>query len=290
MVHFGHSQVSVGESCLHVVEAGARDGAPFLFLHGWPESWCAWQPVMTLASQSVRAIAVDLPGIGASTGDATDGSKGALATKVHDLIAVLGLQGVTLVGQDVGGMVVYAYLRRYRDLRRAVIMDVVLPGIDPWESVIRNPHIWHFAFHAVPSLPERLVEGRQAEYFRFFYDALSFDRAKIPPEARSAYVDAYATDAALTAGFNWYRTFPRDAEENRGASADDDATPLLYLRGARETGEIREYVDGLRAAGARALHHGVVPEAGHFAHEEAPEATWRLLEEFRTRSERGGRS
>jgi pimeloyl-ACP methyl ester carboxylesterase len=146
-----------------------------------------------------------------------------------------------------------------------------------------QPHIWHFAFHAIPALPERLVQGRQAEYFRFFYDALSFDRAKILPADRSAYVDAYAADAALTAGFNWYRTFPRDAEENRGASAGDGATPLLYLRGARETGEMREYVDGLRAAGVGAIQHGVVPEAGHFAHEEAPEATWRLLDELGTR-------
>jgi pimeloyl-ACP methyl ester carboxylesterase len=235
---------------------------------------------MALAGHDIRAIAIDLPGIGGSTGDATDGSKHELATKVHDLIATLHLQEVTLVGQDVGGMVVYAYLQTHGDLRSAVIMDVVLPGIDPWDEVIRNPYIWHFALHAVRSLPERLVQGRQAEYFRFFYDTLAFDPTKITPEARASYVDAYSTDAALTAGFNWYRTFARDAEENRTGSGHASTTPLLYLRGEHETGDIRAYVDGLRAAGASLMEHRVVPAAGHFAHEEAPEATWQLLAEF----------
>jgi pimeloyl-ACP methyl ester carboxylesterase len=34
-----HPQVTVGGSSLHVVEIGDPEAAPFLFLHGWPESW-----------------------------------------------------------------------------------------------------------------------------------------------------------------------------------------------------------------------------------------------------------
>jgi pimeloyl-ACP methyl ester carboxylesterase len=45
----------------------------------------------------------------------------------------LGLQDVTLVGQDVGGMVAYAYARTY-ELARVVIADVVIPGVDPWDG------------------------------------------------------------------------------------------------------------------------------------------------------------
>ena len=50
------------------------------------------------------------------------------------------------------------------------MMDVVVPGLGPWEQVIRNPYLWHFAFHSIPALPERLVQGHQAEYFGYFYD------------------------------------------------------------------------------------------------------------------------
>jgi pimeloyl-ACP methyl ester carboxylesterase len=277
---FRHQQVTLGGSSIHVVEAGDAHAPPFLFLHGWPESWRAWQPVMALASRQVRAIAIDLPGIGESTGDATDGSKRQLADKVHELISKMGLRDVTLVGQDIGAMIVYAYVRGHEDIRRAVIMDVVVPGVEPWEAVIHNPHIWHFALHAVASLPERLVAGRQADYFRFFYDTLSCDASKITPKARAAYAEAYASEAALHAGFNWYRAFTEDAKDNQRTSGRELTTPLLYVRGDHESGKIADYVDGLTAAGARSLEHVVIPSAGHFTQEEAPDATWRAIGRF----------
>jgi pimeloyl-ACP methyl ester carboxylesterase len=177
---FRHSQVTAYGSSLHVVEAGDPEAAPFMFLHGWPESWSSWRQVMALASQQVRAVAIDLPGVGQSTGNPTDGSKQQLAATIHELVGELGLEDLTLVGQDVGGMIAYSYLRAFQDLTRAVIMDVAVPGVGPWEEVLRNPYIWHFAFHSIPGLPERLVKGRQDEYFDFFYDVLSADPAKIP--------------------------------------------------------------------------------------------------------------
>lgn len=276
---FRHSQVTAGGSSLHVVEAGDPEAAPFVFLHGWPESWSSWRQVMALASQQVRAVAIDLPGVGQSTGNPTDGSKQQLSETVHELVEELGLEDLTLVGQDVGGMIAYSYLRAFQDLTRAVIMDVVVPGVGPWEEVLRNPYIWHFAFHSIPGLPERLVQGRQHEYFDFFYDVLSADPAKIPPEARADYVQAYSSDAALTAGFSWYRAFAQDAAANKQAS-QDVATPVLYLRGEKESGQIADYLNGFQAAGLTQLTHGLVPGAGHFTQDEAPAETWRLIASF----------
>jgi pimeloyl-ACP methyl ester carboxylesterase len=278
---FRHSQVAVAGSSLHVVELGDPEAVPFLFLHGWPESWRSWSQVMRLASRRVRAIAIDLPGIGESTGNPTDGSKRQLAATVHGLVESMGLRDLTLVGQDVGGMVTYSYLREFPDFKQAVIMDVVIPGVDPWDQVLRNPYLWHFAFHSIPKLPERLVQGRQGEYFDYFYGAISADPTQITGEARAAYAQAYATDSALTAGFNWYRMFPQDAEANQGASSQAQVTtPLLYLRGEREGGEISDYLDGFRSVGLAHVDHALVPNAGHFTQEEAPEHTWRLIAEF----------
>lgn len=87
---FRHSTVTAGDASLHVVEAGDAQADPVLFLHGWPQSWRAWQPVMQLASQRVHAIAIDLPGIGESTGEATDGTKRAVAARVHALVEAMG--------------------------------------------------------------------------------------------------------------------------------------------------------------------------------------------------------
>jgi pimeloyl-ACP methyl ester carboxylesterase len=282
---FRHRQVTVGDTRIHVVEAGDPQARPVVFLHGWPESSRTWEQVMAVAAGAagqVRAIAIDLPGVGESTGAATDGSKGQLASTVHQFLSAMGLTGVTLVGHDIGGMVVYAYLRRYQDLGRAVIMDVPVPGVPPWEEFVREPYLWHFALHSVADLPERLVQGRQREYFDYFYNVLSADPAKITGAARRAYEAAYATDSALTAGFSWYRAFGRDADDNRRASDGPRVTtPLLYLRGEQERGaEIGVYAEGFRAAGVTHVERGIVAGAGHFTPEEAPEEAWRLIADF----------
>ncbi|GAA1284574.1 alpha/beta hydrolase [Planotetraspora silvatica] len=280
-IELRHSRVDVGDCTLHVVEAGDPHGRPYLFLHGWPESWRTWTEVMALAGRDSRAIAIDLPGVGESTATAGGGGKRALAEKVHELIQALGLTDVTLVGHDAGGMVAYAFLRRYPQIARVVIMNTVIPGVEPWTEVIRNPHIWHFGLHNVPALPETLVRGHQADYFAYFYDVLSVDPSKITAESRAAHAAAYASDASLTAGFDLYRAFAQDARDNAAASAAVH-TPVLYLRGGSEGGDIATYAAGFRAAGVEDLTTALVPDAGHFAQEEAAAEVWRLIHGFAT--------
>ncbi|WP_045705266.1 alpha/beta fold hydrolase [Streptomyces rubellomurinus] len=282
-----HSHLPVDGRTLHVVESGDPAGRPYLFLHGWPESWRTWLGVMAAAPDGVRTIAVDLPGIGGSVGAVDGGSKRALAAAVHALVRELGLADAALIGHDAGGMAAYAYLRRYREagdrerVGRVVIMNTVIPGVPPWEDVLRNPYIWHFGLHAVPDLPETLVQGRQAVYFDYFYDVLSADPRRITAESRAAHAAAYGSPAALTAGFDLYRAFAQDARDNAAsAEAGPVETPLLYVRGDREGGDLRAYAQGFREAGVRRLTTAVVADAGHFAQEEQPAEVWRLIAEF----------
>lgn len=105
---FRHSQVTVGNSLMHVVECGSPQASLILFLHGWPESWEGWRSVMRLAGNSHRAIAIDLPGVGGSICDGSDGTKRQMVSTIHELIVKMGLKDIVPVGQDVGGMVVYS--------------------------------------------------------------------------------------------------------------------------------------------------------------------------------------
>lgn len=268
---------------MHLVEAGDPDGAPVLFLHGWPQDWHAWRQVMAAAPRGVRALAIDLPGTGGSTGDATDGSKAQIAALVHQLAGSLGLSDLTLAGHDAGAMVVYAYLRSF-GLRRAVMMDAPAPGVDPWAQLAANPRLWHFAFHTVPGLPERLVQGRQRDYFDFFFNAFARTPAAITEEARAAYARAYASDAALSAGFSWYRTFPLDEAANQAAAQKGPArTPLLYLGADGPGGGSPAVLECFRAAGLTSVEQAAVPGAGHFLPEEAPGQVWQLISGFMSR-------
>ena len=283
---FRHDHIDVGAERIHMIEAGDPTGPPVVFLHGFPESWYEWRPVMALAAtQGFRAVALDLPGVGDSfSPDGTPRTKARIADTVHAVVGDLGLHDVTLIGHDIGGMVVYAYLRAYTDITRAVIMDIVIPGVPPWEDFIRQPFLWHFALHAAPKLPERLIQGRQADYFDYFFDVLAADPTKTDDHARPVYAAAYDTDDQLAAALGWFRAFPQDAQHNRDAASGTTVeTPLLYLRGEKErSGHIDTYVEGLRSAGLTHVEPALVPGAGHFTQEEAPKATWDLIRRFIT--------
>ncbi|MFI5935584.1 alpha/beta hydrolase [Actinoplanes sp. NPDC051494] len=328
---FQHSQVPVRGSSLHVVEAGPKDGPAYLLLHGWPQSWFAWRGVMAAGAEAgARMIAVDLPGIGESTGDPTDGSKSALAAVILDLVPALGLDRPVLVGHDCGGMIAWACLQAGAvpitaglspaDLlgteppadptpaglspagllgteppadtpapanttppepataepgpfRRVVIMDTVVPGLEPWDEVVARPYVWHFAFHAIPGLPETMVAGRERPYFDYFFDVLSPDPARIPEEARAAAVAAYQRPESLAAGFSWYQKLSEDAAAATTSGQRID-TPLRYLRGGNDDGELTPYLEGFRRAGVADVQGALIPGAGHFSPEEDPAAVW----------------
>jgi pimeloyl-ACP methyl ester carboxylesterase len=279
---FRHRQLNVDGLYIHAAEAGTAGQPAVFFLHGWPESWAAFQRVMAALSTDFHAIAMDLPGVAGSVTPPPWSDKRTLATYVRGVMEQLALDDVVLVGHDVGGMIVYAYLRASLGrVKRAVIMNTAIPGVDPWAEVKRNPHIWHFAFHAIPGLPETLVAGHQSAYFDFFYDRLSATRDGVNEEQRDTYVDAYARTSALRAGFDWYRAFDQDEQDNSAASGRPDDTPLLYLRGERDPGlGLEQYLGGLKAAGMTDVRGGVIKGSGHFAPDEQPDRVAAAVREF----------
>ena len=266
---------------IHAVDCGDVSRPALLFLHGWPQDGSAFRRVMAALGDTHHAVAIDLPGVGRSIGRLPSNDKRSIANCVRQVIAALGLRRPTLVGHDVGAQVVFAFLRGGADaLSAAVMMNIVVPGIEPWSQVVRNPHIFHFAFHAVPELPELLVSGHEARYFDYFFDALSRHRDGVGRDARRAYAAAYARADALSTGFDWYRAFAQDEKDNQQGFGRAVRTPVLYLRGQHERGDIAEYLKGLRDAGLRNVHGELIAESGHFAPDEAPAAVAAAIRRF----------
>jgi pimeloyl-ACP methyl ester carboxylesterase len=63
--------------------------------------------------RDIHAIAIDLPGVGASRGVTTANDKRTLARCIRGAVEGLGLRQVVLAGHDIGGMIAYAYVAAY---------------------------------------------------------------------------------------------------------------------------------------------------------------------------------
>ena len=173
-------------------------------------------------------------------------------------------------------MIAYSYLRQYVDAAQVVIMDTVIPGVDPWPEVLRNPYIWHFALHAIPALPETLVQGRQAEYFDFFFDVLSADPSKITPQARAEYVAAYRPSRADRGVRLLPGVCPGRQDNPRPVRPPWIPRCSTCARTRRrQHHELRRRVPRCRG---QACTTALVPNAGHFT-QEAPAAIWRLIKD-----------
>jgi pimeloyl-ACP methyl ester carboxylesterase len=238
-----HTTIEVEKGKIHIIRFGSPSNPAILFLHGWPENWRPFERVMELARKTHFAVAIDLPGVGNSVFPDAPFLKVDIAKLVHEIVIQMGLNDLTIIGRDVGGQVAFSYLYEYpNELKAAVILDVVIPGLNPWDEVLRNPYLWNFAFYSIPTLPEKLVAGKEKEYFEFFYNAIAAHPERITSQAKDGYIHAYSSPDSLTTGFNWYRGFSEDSKYNRKLIElrRKIVTPVLYMRGDRSGGNIEQ--------------------------------------------------
>src|SRR5450631_4246144 len=167
---FASETATVNGATLHYVRGG--EGPPIILIHGFPQDWFEYQAIMPRLAKQFTVVAVDLRGIGGSAATAGGYDAANMAEDLHQLAEHLHLEHVYVVGHDIGGMVAYAFARRYPETSRGVMMlDAPLPGLGPWDAVKANRITWHINFQQTPDLPEQLLAGREAIYLRHFLDS-----------------------------------------------------------------------------------------------------------------------
>lgn len=87
---------------VNYVEVGS--GQPILFLHGISGCWQNWLENLPRFGADHRAIALDLPGFGASPMPSWSIEMSAYARLIGDFCEKLGIAGATLVGNSMGGL------------------------------------------------------------------------------------------------------------------------------------------------------------------------------------------
>ena len=272
---FRELKIAANGTKLHTRVGGS--GSVVVLLHGYGETGDMWVAL----ARATRGRSYDCRSRLARYGTLRQaGRRLRKKTQGGDIAGVLDaleIETAALVTHDIGNMVGYAFAAQYCDrVMRFVLIDAPLPGVGPWEEILKNPLLWHFRFGG-PDM-ERLVAGRERIYLDRFWNEFSADPSRFSETARRHYARLYARPGAMHAGFAQFAAFDQDAADNKAfVAAGKLRVPVLALGGERSFGATMAAI--MRFA-ASDVEEGIVPNSGHWIMEENPQATISLVRGF----------
>jgi pimeloyl-ACP methyl ester carboxylesterase len=258
------------------VRVGGR-GPAVVLLHGYGETGDMWAPLAARLAPDHTVIAPDLRGMGLSDHPPGGYDKKNQGRDIAGVLDALNVDKVDLVTHDIGNMVGFAFTAEQRErVTKFVLMDAPVPGVGPWEEILKNPLLWHFRFGG-PDM-ERLVEGRERIYLDRFWNEFSADPKNFDEASREHYAKLYARPGAMHSGFEQFHAFDQDALDNQAFLAQGPLTmPILAIGGEKSFGPTMAVV--MRAA-ATNVQAAIVPRAGHWLMEENPADTVAAVMDF----------
>ena len=273
---FRHCFTTIDDVQMHYVIGG--DGPQVMvLLHGWPHSWFVYREIMPLLLPGRTVIAIDLPGMGDSTGNPSSMARKVLATYVHRLLDRLGYrENVQVVAHDFGVGVAYALAAQYREqVAGLFLMDFPLVGKN-LKFADFAPFSWHFSFNLQHPLAEELVTGRVETFLSSLFSPSPSGATPASDAELAEYVRVFSRPQVLHAGFELYRAWYQDEADN----TEFQETPLtIPVRMLTTVGFAPITLPALQDAAPQAIG-STVHGAGHHLVHEAPDHVLAEIDDF----------
>src|SRR6516225_6992348 len=252
------------------------NGRPVMLIHGYAENSDSWAPLAADLMRDHTVVVPDLRGIGKSSKPEGGYDKKTEAKDIRAVVTILGFDKTSVVAHDIGNMVAYAYVAMYPDrVDRLVVMDAPIPGIEPWNTILLNPGVWHSNFHGPDA--ERLVAGRERIYFDRIWNDFTGDPSKPDEATRNFFTATYAQPGGMRAGFAQFTAFSTDAADNKVFAQVKLTMPVLAVGGEKSFGALQAVI--MRHVAIN-VQEEVVPRSGHWLMEESPVYTVNLVRTF----------
>lgn len=242
------------------------EGPPIVFVHGFTLDMRMWDDQVTEFGSRRRVVRYDLRGFGTSSPPAI-GEGYSHADDLHALLEHLGIERAAVVGLSMGGWVAQEFALKYPESVSALILvDSILPG-----------HPWGPQATATLEAVYRLgSEGRLDEAKAVWLAAPVFACSRRFP-AVVARLEQIVGDYGCWKLLNEDSHLPLDPPAI--ARLHEIAAPTLVIVGEHDLPDFHEIAGRFAAdiPGARTM---VLPEAGHMANMDAPEAFNRVVLDF----------
>jgi len=281
---------SSDDVAIHYIDCPAPSNVKQLgvvvLIHGYPETSYQFRRVITpLSEKGYRVIAPDYRGAGNSSHPRAGYEKTQMAADIRTLVRdhLKITQKLHIVGHDIGGMIAYAFASRYPSDTACVVWgECPIPGTTSYDDVVKNSNgVWHFWFHQQADLPEALTVGRERLYITHFYDRLMFNSNAVRPSDVDYYERMFSKTGAMRCGFDVYRAFPKDKEENQAHIKEKGkcSVPVMTLNGSESfLAELAEQQSG--ELWSSKAEHTTLENCGHWCAEENPDGFVREVIKF----------
>ena len=272
--NFRTQEIQADGATIHVRVGG--QGPAVVLLHGFGDTGDMWALMAAELARDHTVVVPDLRGMGLSSHPAGGYDKKTQAVDIRSVLTQLGIDRAAVVGHDIGATVAYAFAARYPDKTDGlVVMDAPVPGIPPWDEIVRSPALWHFSFGGPDA--ERLVAGRERIYLDRFWNEFAGDPSKIDEATRVHYAAFYAQPGAMHSAFAQFLSIPKDVEDNKVSMTTRLTMPVLALGAAKAFGANVAVV--MRNA-ADNVTEVMIANSGHWLMEEQPTATIAAVHNF----------
>jgi len=247
-----------------------------LLLHGWPEFWLTWEPVMTRLSDRYTLFAPDLRGFGDS--DKPDGPFGPdqHAADMLALMDALKIDRAGIVGHDVGGAVMQPLARSApQRLSGLFFFDFVYPGIGArMAEPDRLNQIWYQSFNQLEMAPDIVGATREScrAYIGYFLKHWAH-RKHAFDDVLEAFTDNFLKEGNLAGGFAHYRASHAGRIKMMKGQAPKLAPielPTCVRWAERDALFPFSWTDRLGETFSN-LDLALLPGVGHFPHREDPD-------------------
>ncbi len=260
---------------LYAVEEGRPNRQIALLIHGWSSSWYAMSPLVGLLSQRFRAVAVDLPGYGASPPLPERATISGYVEVLANFIERVSDGPVVLVGHSMGGMISLTLALRYPPLvERMVLLNPTITGrLSRHINLLFAPITMMERFglgSLIVNTGERLMVGLTDRIMR---PASFAERTGITEQD---YIRLKADIRRVGQGKVRAECFFAMRENDLSGQLGEVEAPALVVWGAEDnTVPLRDA--GVVADEWPAADLRIVPKAGHWPHFETPDTVRRQV-------------
>lgn len=271
-------RVQVGDLNINVARYGK--GKPLLLLHGWPEFWLVWRPIMLQLGGEFELIAPDLRGCGDTHKQSIAPDSTATADRhaadMFGLMDALGFESFGVVGGDLGAYVAQAMSHKDPSrLQGTFYFCTPYPGLGfRYGQPSHLIEVWYQYFQQLPWAAELVGSSRDAcrLYFQHFLDHWSGDNPKVFADLLEAYVDNFMKPGNIQGGFDWYLSSAPNRRlwlEGKLPNKPIINVPTRFLWGSRDPLIQPEWSDRLGEYWSDFTLD--FADAGHYVHAEVPD-------------------